>query len=75
MKSATITKVIQKVSKSVGFEFNAHNKRRTKATSLAELDHYLTIIGRDLNHTRANITGKYINTNVEELNRTLENLD
>ena len=74
-KSATMTKVIQKVSYAVGFEFNAHDLRRTTATALAELGYDLTIIGRVLNHARANITDKYINTNVEELRRALEKLD
>ena len=45
MKSATMTKVIQKVCKAVGFEFNAHDLRRTTATALAELGYDLTIIG------------------------------
>ena len=75
MKSATMTKVIQKVCKAVGFEFNAHDLRRTTATALAELGYDLTIIGRVLNHARANITDKYINTDVEELRRALEKLD
>ena len=75
MKSATTTKVIQKVSKAVGFEFNAHDLRRTTATSLAGLSYYLTIIGRVWNHARANIADKYINTNAEELRRSLEKLD
>ncbi|MBE57957.1 MAG: hypothetical protein CMD66_00770 [Gammaproteobacteria bacterium] len=75
MKSATMTKVIQKVSKVVGFEFNAHDLRRTTATALAELGYDLTIIERVLNHARANITDKYINTNVEKLRRALEKLD
>ena len=75
MKVATMTKVIQKVCKAVGFEFNAHDVSRTTATVLAELGYDLSIIGRVLNHARAYITDKYINTNVEELRRALEKLD
>lgn len=70
-----MTKVIQKVCKAIGFEFNAHDLRRTTATALAELGYDLSIIGRALNHARANTTDEYINTNVEELRRALEKLD
>ena len=75
IKSATMTKVIQKVCKAVGFEFNAHDLRWTTANTLAELGYDLSIIGRVLNRARASITDTYIDTNVEELRRALEKLD
>lgn len=59
-KHMTASRVFARVSNHVGFDFTAHDLRRTVATVASELNYDINSIGLVLNHSSNNITSRYI---------------
>ena len=59
-KPMTASRTFQRLSNVLGFEFTAHDLRRTVATVANELGYDLDAIGELLNHSRQSVTAGYI---------------
>ena len=56
----TGSRIFARVSNETGFDFTAHDLRRTLATVASELNYDINSIGLVLNHSSNNITSRYI---------------
>lgn len=54
------SRTFQRVCNEVGFDFSAHDLRRTVATVASEMGYDLNKIGAVLNHSKAGVTANYI---------------
>jgi len=70
----TASRVFARVSNQVGFDFTAHDLRRTVATVAASLNYDINSIGLVLNHSRGNVTSRYIQGDPERLRRILTDI-
>lgn len=70
----TASRVFARVSNQVGFDFTAHDLRRTVATVAAKLNYDINSIGLVLNHSRGNVTSRYIQGDPERLRRILTDI-
>jgi integrase len=58
----------------VGFEFTAHDLRRTVATVASDLGYDINTIGMVLNHAKGSVTSKYIQSTHKRLKDILINI-
>lgn len=70
----TASRTFTRVSKDVGFEFTAHDLRRTVATVASDLGYDINTIGMVLNHAKGSVTSKYIQSNHKRLKDILINI-
>jgi len=70
----TASRVFARVSNHVGFDFTAHDLRRTLATVASELNYDINSIGLVLNHSSSNITSRYIQGDPERLRKILTDI-
>ena len=73
-KPMTASKTFKRVSEEVGFEFTAHDLRRTVATVAAERGYDVSNIGALLNHSRQGVTEGYIQRTQSRLKQILEDI-
>ena len=74
-KAMTASKTFKRVSQEVGFEFTAHDLRRTVATVAAECGYDLSNVGALLNHSQRSVTEGYIQRTQPRLKRILEDIE
>ena len=70
----TASRVFARVSNQVGFDFTAHDLRRTVATVASELNYDINSIGLVLNHSRGTVTSRYIQGDPERLRKILTDI-
>ena len=70
----TASRVFARVSNHVGFDFTAHDLRRTVATVASELNYDINSIGLVLNHSRGTVTSRYIQGDPERLRKILTDI-
>ena len=70
----TASRVFARVSNHVGFDFTAHDLRRTVATVAAERNYDINSIGLVLNHSRGTVTSRYIQGDPERLRKILTDI-
>ena len=70
----TASRVFARVSNHVGFDFTAHDLRRTVATVASELNYDINSIGLVLNHARGTVTSRYIQGDPERLRKILTDI-
>lgn len=63
-----------RASKEVGFDFSAHDLRRTVATVASELGYDLNSIGMVLNHAKKGVTSGYVQQTHKRLKEILEDI-
>jgi integrase len=68
------SRTFQRVSAEVGFEFTAHDLRRTVATVASEIGYDLNTIGSVLNHAKKGVTAGYVQHTQARLKRILEDI-
>lgn len=74
-KSASMSRTFERVCKSVGFKFSAHDLRRTFATVANEIGIDVNKIGAALNHKKKGVTAGYIQTTAFMLRETFEKIE
>jgi integrase len=74
-KPSSMSRTFDRVNAESGVTFAAHDLRRTFATIASELGHDPTRIGGVLNHKKKGVTQGYIQTTVEMLRGTLEDVE
>lgn len=74
-KPSSMSRTFDRINEESGVRFSAHDLRRTIATIAAELGHDLTRISGVLNHKKRGVTQGYIQTTVEMLRGTLEDVE
>lgn len=74
-KSASMSRTFERVCKSVGFKFLAHDLRRTFATVANEIGIDVNKIGAALNHKKKGVTAGYIQTTAFMLRETFEKIE
>lgn len=70
----TASRTFQRVSEEVGFDFTAHDLRRTVATVASELGYDLNSIGMVLNHAKKGVTSGYVQQTHKRLREILINI-
>lgn len=70
----TASRVFARVSNEVGFDFTAHDLRRTIATVAFDLGYDINAIGQVLNHSKNNVTASYIQSNHKRLKEMLTSI-
>ena len=70
----TASRYFERVSKEIGFEFSAHDLRRTVATVASELGYDLNTIGAVLNHSSGGVTSGYVQHTYTRLKGILEDI-
>ncbi len=73
-EAMTASRIFSRVSKEVGFEFTAHDLRRTVATVASDLGYDINTIGMILNHSKGSVTSKYIQSTHKRLKDILINI-
>jgi len=68
------SRTFQRVSAEVGFDFSAHDLRRTVATVASELGYDLNSIGMVLNHAKKGVTSGYVQQTHKRLKEILEDI-
>jgi len=69
------SKTFKRVSEEVGFNFSAHDLRRTVATIAAECGYDISNVGALLNHSQRNVTEGYVQRTLPRLKRILEDIE
>lgn len=59
-KPTSASRIFDRLSREIGFEFTAHDLRRTVATVAADLGYDLDAIGAVLNHKKKGVTAGYV---------------
>ena len=62
---ASMSRVFDRVTSEVGFNFSAHDLRRTAATTASDLGFDIAKIGALLNHKKQNVTMGYIQSTID----------
>ena len=70
----TASRTFRRISEEVGFDFTAHDLRRTVATVASDLGYDLNAIGQILNHSKSGVTAGYIQSTHKRLKTMLENI-
>jgi len=65
MKPASMSRVFDRITLEVGFNFSAHDLRRTAATTASDLGFDIAKIGALLNHKKQNVTMGYIQSTID----------
>ena len=65
MKPASMSRVFDRITFEVGFNFSAHDLRRTAATTASDLGFDIAKIGALLNHKKQNVTMGYIQSTID----------
>jgi len=65
LKAASMSRVFDRVTSEVGFNFSAHDLRRTAATTASDLGFDIAKIGALLNHKKQNVTLGYIQSTID----------
>jgi integrase len=71
----TASRTFQRLSSALGFEFTAHDLRRTVATVAADRGYDLNRIGDLLNHSRQNVTAGYVQQTHNRTKEILKNIE
>jgi integrase len=74
-KALSASKIFKRVSEEVGFNFSAHDLRRTVATVAAECGYDVSNIGALLNHSQRTVTEGYVQRTQPRLKRILEDVE
>ena len=74
-RAMTASKTFQRVSKEVGFDFTAHDLRRTVATVASERGYDISSIGAVLNHSKQGVTEGYIQRTIPRLKQILVDIE
>jgi len=74
-ESMSASRTFDRVSREVGFDFTAHDLRRTVATVASNLGYDIVAIGQVLNHARGSVTAQYIQTNHSRLKNILTDIE
>ena len=69
------SKTFKRVSEEVGFNFSAHDLRRTVATIAAECGYDISNVGALLNHSQRNVTEGYVQRTQRRLKQILEDIE
>ena len=69
------SKTFKRISEEVGFNFSAHDLRRTVATIAAECGYDISNVGALLNHSQRNVTEGYVQRTLPRLKRILEDIE
>jgi integrase len=73
-KPMTASRTFDRLSEEIGFEFTAHDLRRTVATVASDLGYDLNAIGQLLNHSKNGVTSGYIQKTHQRLKQILEDI-
>ena len=65
MKPASMSRVFDRITLELGFNFSAHDLRRTAATTASDLGFDIAKIGALLNHKKQNVTRGYIQSTID----------
>jgi integrase len=65
LNPASMSRVFDRVTAEVGFNFSAHDLRRTAATTASDLGFDIAKIGALLNHKKQNVTMGYIQSTID----------
>lgn len=74
-KPMTASRTFERLSHTLGFDFTAHDLRRTVATVASELGYELDKIGELLNHTRQGVTASYVQRTRFRTKQLLEDIE
>ena len=74
LKAMSASRTFQRVSAEVGFDFSAHDLRRTVATVAGENGYDIDAIGQMLNHSRHGVTAGYIQRTENKMKEMLETI-
>lgn len=74
-KPMTASRTFQRLSYELGFDFTAHDLRRTVATVASEHDFDLDSIGALLNHSRQGVTASYVQRSHVLIKQILEDIE
>ena len=74
-KHMTASRTFQRLSNVLGFEFTAHDLRRTVATVASELGYDLDTIGELLNHSRPGVTAGYVQRTHNRTKQILKDIE
>ncbi len=68
------SRTFRRIPEELGFDFTAHDLRRTVATVASDLGYDLNAIGQILNHSKRGVTAGYIQSTHKRLKTMLENI-
>lgn len=74
-KPMTASRTFQRLSSVLGFEFTAHDLRRTVATVASEMGFDLDTIGELLNHSRQGVTAGYVQRTYTRTRQILKDIE
>ncbi len=74
-KAMTASRTFERLSHTLGFDFTAHDLRRTVATVASELGYELDKIGDLLNHSRQGVTAGYVQRTRVRTKQMLEDIE
>lgn len=74
-KAMTASRTFERLSQELGFDFTAHDLRRTVATVASELGYDLDKIGDLLNHSRQGVTAGYVQRTRVRTKQMLEDIE
>jgi len=65
VKAASMSRVFERITAEVGFNFSAHDLRRTVATTASDMGFDIAKIGALLNHKKQNVTMGYVQSTTD----------
>jgi integrase len=75
VQAASMSRVFDRVTSEVGFNFSAHDLRRTAATTASDLGFDISKIGALLNHKKQNVTMAYVQSTLEAKRAILQAIE
>ena len=73
--AASMSRVFERITEEVGFNFSAHDLRRTAATTASDLGFDISKIGALLNHKKQNVTMAYVQSTLEAKRAILQAIE
>ena len=73
--AASMSRVFEHIAEEVGFNFSAHDLRRTAATTASDLGFDISKIGALLNHKKKNVTMAYVQSTLEAKRAILQAIE
>ena len=68
------SRTFQRISAEVGFDFTAHDLRRTVATVASQLGYDIDAIGALLNHAKQGVTASYVQRTRTKIKEILDDI-
>ena len=75
LKPASMSRVFERITAEVGFNFSAHDLRRTAATTASDMGFDIAKIGALLNHKKQNVTMSYVQSTIDAQRAILQAIE